>query len=318
MSRTRDIIQEIANVRQRRQFGSAMAELPLRLFALENAFKKHDKFERELVRYFPVALIACVEGYFRVAIKDLIDAGEPYLSNAEKLASSIKLDFSILRAVHGKAITVGELVAHSVPISRLDHIEGALSSLVGKSFLLALRTTTDRWAHEIGGEENTPILSKPDEVFANVVRTFELRHIICHEIASAYEIDSNEVARCFESCVAFLRVADEFISETIHPGAPLSQAEMSIAAFESLEEKKKLLEDAVATIKLRLDSTELAAFDKAHENWQSYCEAWANFVAGDQANGGTIWPMIYSGAAETLVQLRFEEVSGWGRLGDGG
>ncbi|WP_157691548.1 hypothetical protein [Noviherbaspirillum autotrophicum] len=66
MSRTRDIIQEIADVRQRRQFGSAMAELPLRLFALENTFKKHDKSEKELVRYFPVALIACVEGYFRV------------------------------------------------------------------------------------------------------------------------------------------------------------------------------------------------------------------------------------------------------------
>ena len=46
-----------------------------------------------------------------MAIKDLIDAGEPYLSNAEKPASSIKLDFSVLRAVHGKTITVGELVA---------------------------------------------------------------------------------------------------------------------------------------------------------------------------------------------------------------
>ena len=34
-----------------------------------------------------------------------------HISNAEKPASSIKLDFSVLRAVHGKAITVGELVA---------------------------------------------------------------------------------------------------------------------------------------------------------------------------------------------------------------
>jgi hypothetical protein len=131
MSRTRDIIQEIADVRQRRRFGSAMAELPLRLFSLEHAFKKHDKSEKEVIRYFPVALIACVEGYFRMAIKDLIDAGEPFLSNAEKPASSLKLDFSVLRAVHGKAITVGELVAHAVPLSRLEHIESALSSVVG-------------------------------------------------------------------------------------------------------------------------------------------------------------------------------------------
>lgn len=75
-----------------------------------------------------------------MVIKDLIDSGEPYLTNAEKPASSIRLDFS----------------------------------------------------------EN------PNDVFADVARTFELRHIICHEIASAYEIKLEEVARCFESCVAFL------------------------------------------------------------------------------------------------------------------
>jgi hypothetical protein len=142
MSRTRDTIQEIADIRQRRRLGSAMAELPLRLFALEHAFKIHDKSQHELIRYFPVALIACVEGYFRMAIKDLIDAGEPYLSNAEKPASSLKLDFSLLRAVHGKTITVGELVAHGVPLSRLEHIENVLSSLLGIGFLHSLRTTT--------------------------------------------------------------------------------------------------------------------------------------------------------------------------------
>jgi len=146
MGRTRDIIEEIADVRQRRRFGEAMSELPHRLFALEQAFKKHDKAENELTRYFPVALIACVEGYFRMAIKDLVDAGEPYLTNAEKPASSIKLDFSVLRAVYGKAITVGELVAHSVQLSRLEHIQAILSSLLGKDFLQELRTTTDRGA----------------------------------------------------------------------------------------------------------------------------------------------------------------------------
>ena len=44
---------------------------------LEQAFKNHDKTQEELTRYFPVALIACVESYFRMAIKDLIDAGKP-------------------------------------------------------------------------------------------------------------------------------------------------------------------------------------------------------------------------------------------------
>ena len=318
MSRTRDIIQEIADVRQRRRFGSAVAELPLRLFALEYALKEHDKSKSELTRYFPVALIACVEGYFRMAIKDLIDAGEPFLTNAEKPASSLKLDFSILRAVHGKAITVGELVAHGVSLSRLEHIEGALSSLLGVGFLQALRTTTDRRAHEIGGEPATPILSKPDEVFANVARTFELRHIICHEIASSYEIEAEEVARCFESCVAFLRAADEFISETIHPDAPLTQTDMNIAAGKSLAEGQRSLAEAITKIRSHLDTAELNAFDESQVKWQLYCDAWADFVAGERANSGTIWPLINASAAEDLVARRLEEVNGWKRLVDGG
>jgi Lysozyme inhibitor LprI len=316
MSRTRDIIQEIADIRQRRRFGSAMAELPLRLFALEHAFKIHDKSESELTRYFPVALVACVEGYFRMAIKDLVDTGEPFLTNAEKPASSLKLDFSVLRAVHGKAITVGELIAHGVSLSRLEHIEGALSSLVGTGFLQALRATTDRWAHEVQGEPSMPILSKPDEVFADVARTFESRHIICHEIASAYAFESGEVARCFESCVAFLRAADEFISETIHPGAPLTQADMNIAASKSLKETRGRLAKAVATTRKRLDAAELVVFDESQANWQAYCDAWANFVAGEPASSGTIWPVIYAGEAEAVATRRLHEINSWRRLGD--
>jgi hypothetical protein len=317
----RDTIQQIVEIRQRRRFGSTMSELSVRLFALERTFKKLDEIkldeiETELFRYFPVALIACVEGYFRMAIKDLIDAGEPYLTNAEKPASSFKLDFSVLRAVHGKTITVGELVAHSVQLSRLEHIEVALSSLLGTSFLRALRTTTDRWAHEIKGEPATPILTEPDRVFADVARTFELRHIICHEIASAYEIKVEEVAQCFESCATFMRAADELISETINPGAPLTQTDMNIAAGKSLSEKQIELAEAVEILRSRLNAAELVAFEEAQVKWQLYCDAWAHFVAGERATGGTIWPLIYAGAAEAVVERRLEEISGYKRLGD--
>ena len=177
MGRSRNIIQEIDEIRQRHQFGSAMFELTTRLYELEEVFKKQDRAESELIRYFPVAIIACVEGYFRLAIKELVDSGEPFLTNAEKPTSSLKLDFSLLRAVHGKTVTVGELVAHSVQLSRLDHIESVLSSLIGKGLLDSLRIITDRWAHEVKGESASPILSEPDKVFSAVARTFELRHI---------------------------------------------------------------------------------------------------------------------------------------------
>jgi hypothetical protein len=316
MSRTRDIIEEIADIRQRRRFGSAIFELPMRLFALEDAFEKHAKTDSEIIRYFPVALIACVEGYFRMAIKDLVDSGEPCLTNAEKPASSMKLDFSLLRAVHGKAITIGELVAHGVQLSRLEHIDAVLSNLIGKGVLEALRTTTDRWAHEVKGQPAKPILSNPDSVFRDVAKTFELRHIICHEIASAYEIKSDEISQCFESCVSFLKASDEFVSETISPGAPLTQTDMNAAAGRALSEKKQWLVESIAALKLRLNATETVAFEEAQEKWQRYCDAWANFVAGEHVGAGTVWPLIYARAAEAVVERRLEEVSGFKRLGD--
>jgi len=316
MSRTRDIIQEISDVRDRQRIGNAMTELPLRLFALEQEFKNHGA-SVELAKYFPVALIACLEGYFRMAIKDIIDAGEPYLSNAEKPASSVKLDFSLLRAVHGKAVTVGEIVSHGVPLSRLQHIQAVFSSLLGSDFLNGLRAVSDRWGHEVKGEPATPILKNPNVVFADVARTFELRHIICHEIASAYEINLKEIERCFESCVTFLRAADEFITQTLHPNAPLTQTDMNISAGESLANKRAEIENALASLRERLDANDKKLLNKSQQLWEAYCDAWANFVAGEREGGGTIWPLIYAVAAETNTQNRLEEIknyeplSGW-------
>lgn len=315
MSRTRDIIEEIAQVRQRRRFGRSMAELPMRLFALERAFKEHDQTNEELTRYFPVALIACIEGYFRLAIKELIDAGEPYITNAERPASSIKLDFTVVRAIHGKAITVGELVGHSVPLSRLDHIESSMSGLLGVSFLDRLRTISDRWDHEVRGAPEQPILSDPDAVFSGVAKAFELRHIICHEIASAHEILYPEVARCFECCVAFLRAADELVSETLHPGAPLTQSAMNIAAGESLADARESLAHAVSELRARLSGDELEAFDGAQAIWERACTAWAEFDAME-VKGGTMWPTVRAGSEEALVRSRTDELRLYRRMSD--
>jgi hypothetical protein len=251
-----------------------------------------------------------------MAIKEIIDKGDPFFSNAEKPLSSVKLDFSVLKAVHGKMVTVGELVSHSVQLSRLEQIDATLSTLIGQGFLASLRTVVDRWEHEIRGNPARPILSAPDEVFSGVARTFELRHIICHEIASAYEIKTDEVGVCFEHCVGFLRASDEFLSQILNPDAPLTQTDMNIAAGKALTEQQEQLAQAAEELRSRLEPNEVTAFDNAHAQWQLYCDAWANFVAGERATGGRIWPMEYAGAAEETVKRRLDEIRGCRRLSD--
>lgn len=314
MSRSRDIIQQIAEARSRRRTSVARAELPLQLFKLEAAFRCLVRKDSELLKYFPVALIASLESYIRSAIKDLIDSGEPYLSNAEKPASSIKLDFSLLRAVHGKTITVGELVAQGVPLSRLEHINSVLTQILGETFLEKVRSAHSRWDHEVNGKAKEPILADAGEAFAAVERTFELRHIICHESSSAYMPNFDEIEHCFNNCMDFLRAADECISQIQFPDAPLTQADMNVASDRILEEKREELDRSLLEVKERLDGTDIKAFDKAQGAWEAYCEAWALFVADERAEGGTIWPVIYGGEVRTAIERRIEEVRLYRRL----
>ena len=316
MSRTRDIIQEISEIRQRRRFGSSMTELPIRLSAMAQAFEARKDVDPEFIKYFPVALIACIEGYFRMVIQELIDAGEPFLSNAE--ATGQKIDFSILRAIHGKTITVGEMVAHSVSISSFEHINKWLGIFLGKDFVVALRTVHDRWAVEILKEPLAPVLQDPNSVFAGVKRTFELRHIICHEIASAYEINSQEIESCFEHCIAFLKASDELIAETLFPGAPLTQTDMNIAAGESLQYQTQIMETAIAKLRsdFEISDEQNHLFEESQRAWEAYSDIWGNFTAGgSRAEGGTIWPLIYAKAREETVKKRIEEIAEYEPLG---
>lgn len=302
MKKPRNIIQEIEDIRSRRQFESAMAELPRRLRALQDAFDARNKAHPEFVRYFPVALVACIEGYFRMVVRELVDAGDPYLANSEKAASTLKPDFSILRALHGKKVTVGELVAHSVSISSLKHLESVLTNLIGSSFLEKLRSTKDRWAHEFRGEPKRPILDDPDAVFGKVDRTFELRHIICHETASGYAIDSAEIESCFENCVLFLQAADECVSELLHPGAPLNQAAMNWLASNQLHEAEERLRVEIDRLTETFGNEWRQRFDSVQAGWQSHCDSWTGFQVGERQDSGSMWPMLHCSARQQLIE----------------
>lgn len=295
-----------------------MTELPARLFELTRAFQECNPTQIELIRYFPVGIVACMEGYFRMAIRELIDTSDAFLVNAERLASSIKFDFQTIKALHGKAITIGELISHGIPLSRLEHIDGAMTALLDSDFLKTLRTTSDRLMHEVYQLPARPILDDPNQVYSDVVRTFELRHIICHEVASAYKIEYSEIERCLKSCLVFLKASDALVSDAIHPGYPLTQTDMNIAAGQSLFLSQGELASAIEKTKARLGAKELAAFDFSQKEWESYSDAWVAFDVGDRADSGTIWPLLYARAKEAMVRRRLEEVSNWRRLGDNG
>jgi len=307
MSTTRDIINGIIQSRSRRKSDSAKLELFMRLSTLERAFENRRELDAELLKYFPVALVACLEGYFRLAIKEMIDTGSPFLERSAELLRNAKLDFDVLKALHGKQITIGEFIAHNIPISRLSHINHALSALLGKDMLAELRTVADRWSYEVQGNPKTPILSEPDGTNAAVSKTFELRHIICHEMASSYEVEVSDIERGFTATAMFLKAADELIGETLNTNAPLTQADMNIEAGAQLDAALQEVEALSNNIKNRLNPERIEQFAKAHTAWRTYMETWAQFEA-DSYKGGTIWPTIYCGSAAAIAESRIDQL----------
>ena len=281
MPRTVNLIKQIIEVRERRDTGFAISELFLRLIDLEKAFKERENLSPEFLKYFPVGLVACLEGYFRLEIKQIIDFGSPYLERSEKLLSNGKFDFESIKARHGKQITLGELVAHQIPISNLDRVCSHLSALMGKDFLQELRQVHDRWAYEVKKQPKEPILKDPDAVYAGVAKTFELRHIICHELATRYEFKLEEIEHCFFSTTLFLKASESLIREMLFPGAPLTQSAKNVEAFEESQGYLKEIE------KLNLQIIEIIGqergedYSKSATAWYAYLESWANFEANE-------------------------------------
>jgi hypothetical protein len=146
MTKKRDIIQEILAIQQRQRFGNAQAEVFVRLSDINSSFKKRNSSDPELLRYYPVALVACIESAFRLLIKELIDFGPPFTERAAKLAATIKFDYDVINAFQGKTISMGDFLSHAVRINNLSDIQTHMSDLFQGDYLDKLRAVSDRWA----------------------------------------------------------------------------------------------------------------------------------------------------------------------------
>ena len=119
MTNKRDYVGEIEEIRGRTGPSDWDNGITKLLFLITAASKLQT--ENAELAYYYVAAIAPIEVYFRWEIKRLIDSGDPrYLNNLKVDELPLKITHELLVAVHGKRITIGELVAHSVGLSNLE------------------------------------------------------------------------------------------------------------------------------------------------------------------------------------------------------
>ena len=296
-------VRQILEIRQRARFKFREAELGMRLVEIERAYRDITLGQTELLRYFPITLIASVESFFRMAVKELIDHGEPYLSNAEPLFSKDQYDYDTLKNMHGQVITIGDLVSHHIKISDLSHIVRIMSDLMGCNFKKKLSRVIDRWDVEVKRNPNVPIIADIEITFRHVAETFRLRHIFCHEIASGVTVIKEDIDKCVEHTLLFLRAYNCLISDTIFPNAPLTQAKMNIVSANEYAREKAILDNLILEAGQVLSEQQNAQLEIANTAWKTFLKASVE-IEGLKYDGGSIRPMIESNAAAHFTRER--------------
>lgn len=294
-------------VRSRRMFDYSKAELFGRLMFLKTAFKERSNQNKELLKYYPIALVACIEAFYRLAIKELIDSEKRFLESSERLISNFKFDFEIIKALHGRKITIGELISHKIRINNLNDIDSQMSILLDVKYLNKLSKIYDRWEVEINKKPKKPIIKNSNTVYKNVTKTFELRHIFCHESAVGHKYELVDIGKCFESTVLFLEASDEYISEILYPSSPLTQSAMNRISSEDYKREKDKLHTINQKFLSKLNLERQKEYKAINNTWEKFLKLSTNFV-GEPHGKGTIRPLIENTFATEMIKRRVEEV----------
>lgn len=279
-----------------------------RLRDLEQEFERRDALSDELMRYFPVAIVACLEGFFREIIRELIDHGPPYSDRIDEIENS-RIDMYALKAIHGRTITVGEFIAHQVSLSSFDKLLAVMEKLLGDSFIKRLQTVRTAWSVHLFGEDGAPpSIGDTGSAVAGVKEAFRLRHILAHELATAYPIDRATIEDAFNAVSRFIYATDEMVNQLLYPDEQGAQADLTQAAARRFNAADEELQAVVRQIENELSGKELDSFRDVQSAWAKVRQDTAELHAWIIAEGGTLGHQMYYGMMAAMTRNRVEEL----------
>jgi hypothetical protein len=316
MGAKRDFVGEIQEVRGRTgpaEWDNGITKLLFLCTQMQTLQK-----ESEQNAYFLVACVAAIETYFRWEIRRLIDSADAqYINNFRLEDSPLKISHDLLVAIHGKRVTIGELIAHSARLSNLDAINKIMSQLLGTDFLDLVKDAREPESRREGGDAPTVIRSLGDTL-TRLRRAFELRHIICHEAHLMTPVRLDEVRELCSSCYEFVCASNYGIKYHENPNAPLTLED----AYEAARERVRVLEIQIKAIEelitSKVDPLMHQAFDAMQSAWKLYVEREADFNASPHMNGnrGALYEQL---AIESLYKKRLDKMKEYaGKVGSSG
>jgi hypothetical protein len=208
----RNYIDEILDRKQRLVKGASREDqFTRRVHPLVKGFRvikslnKSVDYRNEWLKYGIIGYVACIEGYFRVLITDLIDAD---LLRSENIANfkELKLGVDSVIAIHSKKVTLGEFVSHILPLNNFQDIAKNLSVILDLDFIKYLKEQPcSEWNPKPFGEVFP-------EFFSEIEELFRLRHVYAHELAPRQRVSPRQIERCIGAGALFVTKTEEYLS----------------------------------------------------------------------------------------------------------
>ena len=155
--------------------------------------------------FYLIRAVTILEVSARQELALLIDHGKAYTDRAVELSKNFKMDFATVRDIQGRAITLGDIVAHSVPVNSFGKVLSHFEILLGKPLRPLLANAVDRWRIEIEGQPSAPIIGDFDTLACCLSRLFDIRHILCHELPEKPVYSVEEVTEFLGRALEFMK-----------------------------------------------------------------------------------------------------------------
>ena len=163
-------------------------------------------YKNEWLKYSAIGYIACLEGYIRLLIADLINFGEPYTTNVKNFRD-IKFSIENIVAINLRKVTFGDYISHLLPINSIQDINGNLSTILNIDFLSELKA----WPCKVWNDD--PVSKVFPDIIYRPQQLFELRHLYCHELATKEKVKVDDIEHCISTTAAFVFFIEEIIKE---------------------------------------------------------------------------------------------------------
>jgi hypothetical protein len=169
-------------------------------------------FRDEWLKYGAIGYVACMEGYFRLLIANLVDHGEPFLGRLP-LLQDLRFPSDVVVAIHARKLSLGDFVSHLLPMNGVPDIEAHLSTLLGlSSFLGELKNQhTSKWVKTTAEKIAPGFVGETQQLF-------QLRHRYSHELATKERVPVRKMEHYIGHAALFVMTTEELISTSYLTG----------------------------------------------------------------------------------------------------